>query len=153
LTRRIAELKSRIRLGGIREAVLRSALYIGLGRNSVDERGIELVRRIRTAQRDLPGLSLADFKALVREQFLMLLIDEEAAIGAIPAMLPAEADLRVKGFETIKYVLSARGELSAEDTERCARIAELFRLDQSVRGSPRRIRRASVQDEAQAKAF
>src|SRR5258706_5628064 len=47
LQKRIAELKSRIPAGGLREAVIRALLYIGLARGSVDERGFEAVRRIR----------------------------------------------------------------------------------------------------------
>ena len=38
------------------------------------------------------ALPLAEFKALVREQFFMLLIDQEAALAAIPALLPADAE-------------------------------------------------------------
>src|SRR5215472_794783 len=133
LQSRIAELKSHIPVGGLREAVIRSLLYIGMGRGSVDERGFELVRRIRTAQHDMPTLSLATFKALVREQFLMLLIDSEAALAAIPTMLPPESEVRTKAFEVIKDVLTARGEMTEEENERSARIAGLFGID---RGSP-----------------
>src|SRR4029453_4822126 len=39
LLARIAELKSRIPVGGVREAVIRALLYAGMGRASVDERG------------------------------------------------------------------------------------------------------------------
>ena len=133
LNNRIAELKSHIPVGGLREAVIRSVLYIGMSRGSVDERGFELVRRIRTAQHDMPTLSLADFKALVREQFLMLLIDSEAALAAIPTMLPPESEVRTKAFEVVKDVLTARGEMTEEENERSARIAGLFGID---RGSP-----------------
>jgi hypothetical protein len=137
LRARIAELKSHIPAGGLREAVIRSVLYIGAGRGSVDERGFELVRRLRAThdgtEQDVPVLPLAEFKAVVREQFLMLLIDPEAALTAIPAMLPAEIDVRTKAFEVIKNVLTARGELNAEENERSARIAGLFGVD---RGSP-----------------
>jgi hypothetical protein len=134
LRARIAELKSHIPVGGLREAVIRSVLYIGMGRGSVDERGFELVRRVRATQHDMPALPLAAFKALVREQFLMLLIDPEAALAAIPTMLPPEIEVRVKALEVVKDVLTAaRGELSAEERERSARIAGLFGID---RGSP-----------------
>jgi pimeloyl-ACP methyl ester carboxylesterase len=131
LRMRIAELKSRLAVGGIREAVIRSVLHIGMGRGAVDERGFELVRRIRAAQRDLPPISVAAFKALVREQFLMLLIDPKAAVAAIASMLPEEADTRLKAFDLIKDVLRARGNLSAEETERCAEIAALFGLNRT----------------------
>src|SRR5262249_29832472 len=57
--KRIAELKSRIPVGGLREAVVRALLYVGAPRASVDERGFEAVRRIRRSHGDLP---LSDFK-------------------------------------------------------------------------------------------
>src|SRR5262245_43570645 len=66
LRKRIAELKSRIPIGGLREAIVRALLYVGTGRAAVDERGFEAVRRIRRAYGDIP---LSAFKALVREQF------------------------------------------------------------------------------------
>jgi hypothetical protein len=157
LRTRIAELKSHIPAGGLREAVIRSVLYIGMARGSVDERGFELVRRLRAEQRDakqdMPVLPLAEFKALVREQFLMLLIDPEGALAAIPAMLPPEIEVRTKAFEGIKDLLTAaRGELSAEDNERSARIAGLFGID---RGSPATRRRTVLpasERETQARA-
>ena len=97
LQSRIADLKARMSVGGIREAVIRGLLYAGLSRAAVDERGFEAVRRIRREQGDLP---LSNFKALVREQFNMLLVDTDAALAAIPAMLPADAKTRQEGFRT-----------------------------------------------------
>ena len=94
-------------------------------RAAVDERGFEAVRGIRRAHSEIP---LSAFKALVREQFHMLLIDTEAALAAIPSMLPAETDKRVKAIELIKQVISARSELSAEEQERMQRIVQLFGL-------------------------
>jgi len=66
----------------------------------------------------------------VRDQFHMLLVDEEAALAAIPSMLPAAVVARVEAIELIKQVISARGDLSAEDDERMQRIVQLFGLDQ-----------------------
>ena len=56
--RRIAELRARIPVGGLREAVIRGLLYVGMPRAAVDERGFEAVRRIRHAQEDMPALPL-----------------------------------------------------------------------------------------------
>jgi hypothetical protein len=127
LQKRIAELKSRIPVGGLHEAVIRGLLYAGTARASIDERGFEAVRRIRQTHGDL---SLSAFKSLVREQFFMLLIDTDAALAAIPAMLPAEAERRLEAFDLVKQVLSARGEFSAEDQERIERVAGLFGADE-----------------------
>jgi hypothetical protein len=126
LEKKIAELKSRIAVGGVREAVIRGVLYAGMGRAAVDERGFELARQIRKAHGDLP---VSEFKALVREQFAILLVDEKAALAAIPSMLPADAETKEKAYGLIKEVLGARGELSAEDNKRMGEIARLFGVD------------------------
>jgi hypothetical protein len=128
LQKRIAELRSRIPVGGLREAVIRALLYVGLARRAVDERGFEALRRIRRTHGDMP---LAEFKALVREQFLTLLVDTEAALAALPSMLPADADTRREAFTLIKQVLSASGEFSAQDHERLQRVARAFGLDEA----------------------
>jgi pimeloyl-ACP methyl ester carboxylesterase len=123
---RIAELKSRIPLGGLRAAIVRGLLYVGMPRAALDERGFEMARRIRRTYNDIP---LSVFKALVREQYLMLLIDPDAALAAIPAMLPAEEETRGKAFDLIKQVMAARGAFSAEDMERMLHIARLFSIE------------------------
>jgi Protein of unknown function (DUF3141) len=126
LQTRIAELKSRIPVGGVREAVIRALIYAGMGRASVDERGFEAVRRIRRAHGDIP---LSVFKALVREQFNMLLVDENAALAAIPGMLPADPEIRREAFGLVSLTLGARGEFSAEDQRRLNEVAQLFGVD------------------------
>jgi pimeloyl-ACP methyl ester carboxylesterase len=123
LQKRVDELKSRIPAGGVQEAVIRGLLYAAMGRRGVDERGFEAVRHIRQTQ---SNLSLSAFKALVREQFNMLLIDQEAALAALPSMLPADTEQRHKAFDLIKQVLGARGELSAEDQNRVNEVGRLF---------------------------
>src|SRR6185437_10096610 len=89
---RVAQLKSQIGNGGTRVCLVRSGLYIGMSLGgSIDERTFELVRRIRSAADVATRLTLPQFKALIREQYYMLLIDEPRAIAAIPSMLPASA--------------------------------------------------------------
>lgn len=121
--RRIAELRSQIPIGGLREATIRALLFAGMARHAVDERGFEVVRRIRKAHAEI---SLSAFKAIVREQFYMLLVDQEAALAAIPEMLPDDPDIRHQAFDLITEVMDARGEYSSEDRERMRRIASLF---------------------------
>jgi hypothetical protein len=65
----------------------------------------------------------------VREQYFMLLIDEEAALAAIPELLPAEAGARAKGFAALTEILRARGEITGEAADRFERIAQLFGVD------------------------
>jgi pimeloyl-ACP methyl ester carboxylesterase len=137
LQKRIAELKSLVTAGGIRAAVVRSLIYVGMNRAAVDERGFELARRIREAHGDMP---IAEFKTLVRDQFNILLIDQDAALAAIPSLLPSDAESREKAFSLINQILGARGELTAEDTKRMAEIARLFGLDDGTsRGHLRQV--------------
>ena len=91
LQSRIAELKSRIASGGLRECLVRSLLYVGMARGRADERGLAAIRGLRAGvEDDRPKPTLADFKALVREQYYMLLVDEEATLAAIPDLLPPD---------------------------------------------------------------
>jgi hypothetical protein len=140
LRTRIAELKSSIPIGGPREAVIRALLYAGMGRGAVDERAFEMIRRIRRSHGDLP---LSAFKALVRDQFNMLLIDQEAALAAIPAMLPPDAETRHKAFELIRQVRGARGEWSADEEARMHEVARLFGVDDTGRAGTVPFRHAS----------
>jgi Protein of unknown function (DUF3141) len=126
---RVAELKSRISTGGLLECAIRGLIYVGMARGGPDPRGFEAIRRIRQDYPAASRLTLAAFKAMVRDQFFMLLIDPEAAVAAIPALLPPEADLRRKAFSAIKSVLSASGEITGEAAERLARIAQLFEVE------------------------
>ena len=59
----------------------------------------------------------------------MLLTDPEAALAAIPDMLPPDDDTRRKAFGAVRQVISARGEIAGEVAERLAPIAQLFGVD------------------------
>jgi hypothetical protein len=72
---------------------------------------------------------LAEFKALVREQYFMLLIDQEGTLAAIPSMLGSDLETRSKAFDVIKEVMAALGTLSAEDEKRLGEVGALFGLE------------------------
>jgi pimeloyl-ACP methyl ester carboxylesterase len=129
LAAKVAELKSHIGTGGLRECLARALLYVGRVRGSVDERGFAAIQRLRTCHDIEKQMTLAEFKALVREQFLMMLIDEDATLEAIPALLPADMELRRKGLEALHKVLTATGTLSDEGEKRWLRINDLFGVE------------------------
>lgn len=122
---RIAELKSHITKGGLRECLVRAMLYVGMPRGGVDERGVEALR-CAPPSADAPRMTLAEFKAMVREQYFMLLIDQEAALAAIPALLPADLEARRKGLMLLRDVLTASGDLTGETARRMERMTQLF---------------------------
>jgi hypothetical protein len=125
LAARIAELKSQIGHGGLREATIRGLLYVGMARGMVDERSLEALRRVRRSDSGT-RLTLAQFKAMVREQFFMLLLDRDAALAAIPKLLPDSADERRAGLAAIREVLSASAEISGEVARRLKQVGQLF---------------------------
>jgi Protein of unknown function (DUF3141) len=149
IDKRVADLRSRIASGGLREAVIRSLLFAGMDRKAVDERSFEALRRIRQSLSDVP---LSSFKATVREQFDMLSIDPEAALAAIPTMLPGELATRQKAFDLICEVLSARGGHSSEDLKRIRRVGALFDVDGQLRANANLAIAADFGNEPQAKA-
>jgi len=137
--KRIDELKSRITSGSLRECLVRGMLYVGMAQGAADERGLAAIRRLRGVQDDRPRPTLAEFKALVREQYDMLLIDQDATLAAIPALLPADTDVRRRAFAALRQVISADGETSDEATGRLQHVARLF----GVETGPTLVARAS----------
>jgi hypothetical protein len=123
IQQRIGELKARLAEGGLREATVRSLVHIGMAGPGVDERAFNELRLMRA---DHGGLTLEEFKRLLREQFFALLLDEEGALAAIPRMLPADAAARADALGKIRLVMSAAGEPGGERAERLRRIERLF---------------------------
>jgi len=120
---RIATLRAAMGAGGLREASIRALIYVGLPRDVMDERGFEAIRRLR---RNNSTLSLKEFKATVRQQFLMLVIDEEAAMAALPDLLPPDQAPRLEALEMLRSVLEASGPLDGEGTRRMEHVTSIF---------------------------
>ncbi len=127
LTKRITEIKQAMDKGGLREAVIRSMLYVGRVRDSVDERSFEAIKQIRAGLPSANRLTLMQFKQLVRDQFFMLLVDEEAAIKALPSLLSDAGDERDTTMELLIRVLEARGPLEEPAKARLREIAACFK--------------------------
>ena len=114
--------------GGLVEAALRAVIYVGLGRPRFgpDERGFAALQQIRTQTPGGRQFGLARLRELMRQQYLLLQIDEERALAAIPKLLPAVASERSRIFENIRSVVTAAGDLPPEAERRFARIKALF---------------------------
>ncbi|MFC0808626.1 DUF3141 domain-containing protein [Ensifer sp. P24N7] len=128
LDARIASLRAEIAAGGLREALARALLFVGQARGGADERGFEAIRRLRRAHPTASQLSLPEFKALLRKQYFILLIDEEAALAAIPKLLPEDIEERRSLFNALRDVLQASGAITGAAAERMERVESLFGL-------------------------
>ena len=121
-----SDLERRFDVGGPEEAVLRALIYVRLPEGSVDERGFAVLKFIRASRPASNRMSLARFKEVVRDQYLLLCMDEERAINALPKLLGDDPATRKSAFDVILRVLAARGGLTAESQQRLSRIQTLF---------------------------
>jgi pimeloyl-ACP methyl ester carboxylesterase len=132
---RVEELRDAISEGGPREAILRALLYVRMPEGVVDERGFNFLRHLRAEAGK--GLTLADFKRLLRQQFLMLLLDERRAVEAIPGMLARDADLAAKMVGNLRQMIDVVGLNSAMAKARLAEVEEL--IQRKGQGAPARM--------------
>ena len=124
--RRRAELETRFEAGGLPEALLRSLIYIRLPERSADERGFVAMESIRQAQPPGKRLSLPRLKELFAEQFLLLRLDEDRAVRAIPALLARDAVELRAALAALRRIVGASGQMSPESAARLARIEAMF---------------------------
>ena len=141
LARELAEQKGRKDLemrytaGGLLEAVFRALVWIRLPQGSVDERGFSMLTAIREARPAEERRSLVELKEILKEQFLLVTLDEERAIDTLPELLPRSAERRQAALELLHRMLSARGALPEEGRQRLQRIEALFEVE-SERPAP-----------------
>lgn len=137
--RRKEELRRHIHDGGVLEASLRCLLYIAMPNRVADERGFNLLNRLRREGRG-GELTLAAFKALVRDQYAMLQLDPAGALAALPEMLArADAEQIERYAARLRDVAEAAGALSPEAEERLAAVEDIFALaakQQRATGAP-----------------
>jgi hypothetical protein len=140
IQKRIAELKAGLAEGGAREAAIRALVYIGLGGEGVDERAFNELRQIRAENH---GLTLAQFKQTLREQYFSLMLDREAALAAIPKMLPADRATRTRMLESIRRIVQATGKASGARAQRLVQVEKLFGTGLGTVAAKKRSRKAA----------
>jgi len=123
------ELERRFEVGGLPQAVLRALIYVRMPERSVDERGFTALQAIRAMQPVNDRMSMAELKACLKEQYLLVRFDEERAMRAIPRLLPDSEHARRAALDALLQVLSARGALTEEGLRRLARVETLFGVD------------------------
>lgn len=121
-----AHLEQLIDQGGLVEAATRALIYIRLPEGSVDERGFAVIKEIGAELPPAERIGYARFKELVKEQFLIVLLEEERAVEALPNMLRGDRRRCEEALAMLHRVLAARGELSPEAGRRLARVEQLL---------------------------
>jgi hypothetical protein len=119
-------LEQRIDQGGLIEAAVRALIYIRLPEGKVDERGFAALKQISAELPAAKRIGLARFKEIVKEQYLILLLDAERAIAALPKLLPDDRRQCEDAVKLVRRLLAARGALSGEASRRLQRIEAMF---------------------------
>ena len=121
-----AHLEQCIDQGGLIDAAVRALLYVRLPEGSADERGFAALKQISAELPAAKRVGLARFKQIVREQYLILLLDAERAIAALPKLLPDDRRQCEDALKLVRRLLAARGALSGEASRRLQRIEAMF---------------------------
>jgi len=97
-----------------------------MGQGSVDERGFAMLKQLHEAQPTSRLRTLEELKGIVRDQYLLLRLDEARAVAAIPKLLPSDPEERSRTIRAIQRVALAPGEQSDEGKQRLAKIEKFF---------------------------
>lgn len=124
--RQLMKVAQQIDEGGLAEAMVRGLLYVTRAGSAVDEREFTLLLRLREQSNIFPPMAYDAFKNLVRTQYMMLVLDEDRAISAIPNLLDRCDGADRQALDTIRQIVSASGTPTFEEERRLRRLAEVF---------------------------
>jgi hypothetical protein len=133
-----SELEQRFEVGGFEEALARALIYVRLAEGSADERGYAMFEAIRATRPAELRMGMEELKRVLREQFLLLSLDEQRAVDAIPKLLPRSTEERRDGLEILQRMISAGGALSDEGRRRSRQMEAMFEVkaERPVSGQP-----------------
>ncbi len=126
LAQELTRLEADIHSGGITEASIRALFFVLAARGEADERHFRHAEEL--ARPHLANdFDMQVFRHLVRRQALLMRLDEDATVSAIPGLLNGIApdDIRqVAGM--IVQVIGSGGVLSAQEQTRLEQVSTLF---------------------------
>ncbi len=131
-----ADLNDRINQGSAIEAALRALIYVQQPERKLDGRGFTMLREINSELPPERQMSLTAFKEKLKEQYLIMMLDEERAVAAIPKLLPADGAERRALMGAIHRILAVRGSPSDEAERRQVRVEALFGETKAVSAQP-----------------
>jgi pimeloyl-ACP methyl ester carboxylesterase len=118
------EIEGLVESGTLVDAWARILLYLRPD-GPADERPFNMVRRMIEELKPENIPSMAALQAALKRQALVMALDEERAIAALPKLAP-QRDVAQRGLDAAQAILSARGALTDRQNERLRRVAEIF---------------------------
>ncbi len=116
---RADEMARKLRIGGIDEALTRAVLYVTAAERVIDQR---TMLALNAARQKLMHLSLAKFKALVRDQFFLLQLEGERAVEVLANLVPG-AKARKELLERVRAIVGAGDPPLAAERDRLEQLS------------------------------
>ncbi len=131
--KRKAEIMARRDEGGLREALIRILVYARRAEGAIDERAFHMLQRIRDEHPEAEHPPLDRMRAIFREQVFLMLMDEAAAMAALPRLVPAEKDRR-DVVALARRVLAATGALTDGQRARLREVEAILAEEEGAEG-------------------
>ena len=124
----LAALRGEFERGGFPEAVARMLIAVMKKRGAIDRRSFLIAHELSEHRPDLPELSEADLHSLVAKQALLMQLDPEAALRALPRLLPSQAD-RERAVAIVARVMMLEPDLSDPDSPAAKMVQKYLDLE------------------------
>jgi hypothetical protein len=113
---------AKLQTGGFDEALTRAVLYVITAERMIDARS---ALALNVARQKLMHLSLDAFKALVRDQFFVLVLARERAVDVLGSQVP-EVDARKELLDRVNAIVDAAGPPTVAERYRIARLSQVL---------------------------
>jgi hypothetical protein len=124
----LAALRGEFERGGFPEAVARMLIAVIKRRGAIDRRSFLIAHEISEQQPGLPALSEADMQSLVAKQAILMQLDPETALQALPRLLPSQTD-RERAVALVARVMMVEPALSDPDSPAAKMVQKYLNLD------------------------
>jgi len=132
---RLRDAEAAIGQGGMREAFVRVLAYVADAHAAIEERPFNLLREIAREQPEgRGGLTLAEFKSLVRQQTAIVQLDRQRALQALPRMVPEQEERR-RLMLAAHRVLTVSAPLEGERLMHYREVADVLGTDHAHGGA------------------
>ena len=124
--KRREEMESRFEEGGAIEAALRAIAFVRKAEGGTDERSYAILKQLHDAQPPGRPRTMAQLKDTLRDQVLLLRLDEQRAVSSIPKLLPRDREERARTLRAVQRFVAVQGSLSEKGKKHLAKIEKLF---------------------------
>lgn len=126
---KFAEMKAKNDQGGFNEALVRAIMFVLSAERKLDGRALTAMQGVR---QKLVGLSLDEFKSMMRTQFFVLVLNRDAAVTALAKLVNYNAD-RQTLLDMVIQIAGAGGQIEPSENLRIHEIAKV--LDVTVKNT------------------